>query len=97
MANEPQAPGLSTIQAAVQIVQNTVQCTMDGRSYEKQMEDLHGLMAEWSIREIQKDHPGVTLDQATHEDNELQPYAEAYWAATSAFFRKVYQACAAAA
>lgn len=97
MTTESQAPGLSTTQAAVQIVQNMVQCGMEGARYEQQMSDLHALMAEWAIREIQKDHPGVTLEQATHEDNELQPYAEAYWAATSAFFRKVFQACAAGA
>ena len=97
MTTESQAPGLSTTQAAVQIVQNMVQCGMEGARYEQQMSDLHALMAEWAIREIQKDHPGVTLEQATHVDNELQPYAEAYWAATSAFFRKVFQACAAGA
>ncbi len=97
MANETQAPGLSTTQAAVQIVQNMTQCGMNGAHYEKQVEDLHALMAEWAIREIQKDHPGVTVEQATHEDNEMQPYAEAYWAATSSFFRKVFQACAAGA
>ena len=52
MTTESQAPGLSTTQAAVQIVQNMVQCGMSGAAYEQQTEDLHGLMAEWAIREI---------------------------------------------
>lgn len=101
------APGLSPIQAAVQIVQNMIQCGMEGARYEQQMSDLHALMAEWALgqiraeyeqhmREVDPDYV-LTLAEVTDEANENTPMAEAYWAATSAFFRKVYQACAAAA
>lgn len=101
------APGLSPIQAAVQIVQNMIQCGMQPITYAQQMEDLHALTAEWALgqiraeyeqhmREVDPDYV-LTLAEVTNEANENTPMAEAYWAATSAFFRKVYQACAAAA
>lgn len=91
------APGLSTTQAGVQIVQRMAQCGMAGADYERDSNDLFGLMSEFAMREIQADFPQATLEQATHEDNENTPMAEAFWAATSLFFRKVYQAAAAAA
>lgn len=98
MANENQAPGLSTTQAGVQIVQNMVQCGCGASDYEQQSDDLFGLMSEFAIREIQANgFPQATLEIATNEANENTPMAEAYWAATSLFFRKVYQAAAAAA
>lgn len=100
-------PGLSPIQAAVQIIQNMLQSGMDGETYVRESQNLFGLMAEWSLgqireqyethmREVDPDYV-LTLDEVTSEDNENTPMAEAYWAATSAFFRKVYQAAAAAA
>lgn len=101
------APGLGTVQAAVQITQNILQCGMCGETYERDVETLHGLMSEFAFNEMRDEYQAhmreadpsyvLTLDEVTHEDNENTPMALAYWAATSLFFRKVYQACAAAA
>lgn len=98
------APGLSPIQAAVQIVQNVIQC---GSSQSKELDDLHALMSAWAFDQIKDEYQAhmrevdpeyvLTVEEVTDEANENTPMAEAYWAATSAFFRKVYQACAAAA
>lgn len=100
-------PGLSPVQAAVQIVQNMLQCGMTGDEYVSQSENLHGLMADFAFGEVRDEYQAhmreadpsyvLTLDEVTHEDNENTPMALAYWAATSLFFRKVYQAAAAAA
>ncbi len=107
MNNPVQAPGLSTIQAAVQIVQNMVQCGMSGPDYEADVGNLHGLMSEFAFGQMRAEYEGhlreadtayvLTLDEVLAEENETTPMALAYWAATSAFFRKVYQAAAAAA
>lgn len=100
-------PGLSPVQAAVQIAQNMLQCGMTGDEYVKQSENLHGLMSEFAFAQVREDYEPhmreadpdyvLTLDEVLHEDNENTPMALAYWAATSVFFRKVYQAAAASA
>jgi hypothetical protein len=100
-------PGLSPVQAAVQIIQNMLQCGMSGVEYERNLRDLHGLMADYAfagmrhsyelhLRETNPDYV-LTIEEVTSEENENTPMAEAYWAGTSAFYRKVYQALAAAA
>jgi hypothetical protein len=108
MSEATTPPGLSTIQAAVQIIQNMAQCGMSGADYERDIENLHGLMSEHAFRELRTNNPreiaaagyapsSLQLIEVTHEQNENTAMAEAYWAHTSAFFRKVYQALAAAA
>jgi hypothetical protein len=99
------APGLSSVQAGVQIVQNMVQC--GGCDYASQSEDLFGLMQSFAFEEIRAEYEAhlreadpsyvLTLDEVIAEENDGTPMAQAYWAATSLFFRKVYQAAAAAA
>lgn len=98
---------LSPIQRAVQIVQNMIQCGMASTSYYTEISTLHGLMSAWALEQIRGDYEPhmrevdpdyvLTLDEVTSEANENTPMALAYWAATSMFFRKVYQAAAAAA
>jgi hypothetical protein len=100
-------PGLSPIQAAVQITQNMLQCGMSGADYERDIENLHGLMSEYAFDQIRDQYQGhmreadpdyvLTLEEVLSDENDDTPMALAYWAATSAFFRKVYQAAAAAA
>lgn len=102
-------PGLSPVQAGVQIVQNMVQCGMDGKHYTREIESLHALMADFAMRELRANHAaliretlevrdphGVTVEDVTDEQHENTAMAEAYWAATSLFFRKVYSAAASA-
>jgi hypothetical protein len=91
----------------VQIIQNMLQCGMSGAGYEHELENLHGLMAEWAFAQMREQYEQhlreadpsylLTIEEVTSEENENTPMAEAYWAATSAFYRKVYQALAAAA
>lgn len=83
------------------------QCGMGGDDYERESGNLFGLMSEFAFNEIRDQYQThlretdpdyvLTLDEVLHEDNENTPMALAYWAATSLFFRKVYQAAAAAA
>lgn len=107
-AIENPAPGLSSVQAGVQIVQAMVQCGMNGAAYEGQSDDLFGLMQSFAMDELRNNHQAdivaagyrvesVDIEDVTHDSNENTPMALAYWAATSVFFRKVYQAAASAA
>lgn len=98
MVNENGAPGLSTVQAGVQIVQSMVQCGCGSDSYQEQSNNLFGLMDDFAMAEIKANgFPQATAAVVEDEANENSPMTEAYWAATSLFFRKVYQAAAAAA
>ncbi len=102
-ATQPQAR-LSPIQEAVQLTQNIVQAGEHGMD---NVNKLHALMSNWAfaqmrteyeqqLREADPDYV-LTIEEVLDEANEDTPMAAAYWAATSTFFRKVYQACAASA
>jgi hypothetical protein len=101
---EPQPGRLSPVQNGVQIVTEMVQLGMSGPEYEKRVAELHMIMAEAAFAEI-RNGPGdlgimlkaeeMTLEQVTSEEMEGSDVAEAYWAATSRFYRRVFQACAA--
>lgn len=94
---------LSPVQQGVQIVTEMVQLGMSKAAYEEKVGALHGLMADAAVAEIRSalpEHvsimaPQAIYDYVTAEENEGSIEAEAYWAATSKFFRRVYQACAA--
>lgn len=103
-----QTNGLNPVQIGVKIVQDVMICGTDGPDYEKQLATLHGVMSDFAMREIKTNNPrelaeigkapgNVLVEDVTSEENENTAIAEAYWAATSMFFRKVFQACAAAA
>jgi hypothetical protein len=95
---------LTPVQQGVQIVTEMAQLGMSGERYAESVSALHTLMAEAAFAEI-RNGPGdigimlkteqLTLEQVTSEEMEGSDVAEAYWAATSRFFRRVYQACAA--
>lgn len=106
MTNIPGAK-LSLVQEAVQIVQNIVQCGMDPSSYADEIQNLHCGMAAYALDEVRKAFPGYIPKEVGYQGlveevefvcrDEVHPAYETYWAATSTFFRKVYQAAAAAA
>lgn len=99
MASDTNPKILSATAQAVQLVQDMVQCGMTGARYEDEVSTLHALMSEFAMQECRANgmRPELTLEWVTHEDNENTPEAEAYWRQTSVFFRKVFQAAAAAA
>lgn len=96
---------LSPVQQGVNIVTEMAQLGMSGERYGESVSALHTLMAESAFAEIRGEYQEhmrevdpayvLTLEEVTSEANEGTPMAEAYWAATSKFFRRVYQACAA--
>lgn len=95
----------SPVQEGVEIVQRIVQ--LGATTYDQDIARLHELMSRFAFAEIREQYENhlretdpdyvLTVEEVTDEANENTPMAEAYWAATSAFFRKVYQAAAAAA
>lgn len=97
MQNGSNTPGLGPVQAGVQIVQDMIQCGMSGQDYEAQLRALHMLMSDFARREMRGIYAQDLIDTATDEENENDPAALAYWAATSLFFRRVYSASASAA
>jgi hypothetical protein len=99
---------LGPVQIALQLVQNVVICGMDGASYVADLSRIHEEMAAYAIGQlrsngweanIREGNPDfvLTVDYVTAEEREDSDIALAYWAETSAFFRKVFQAAAAAA
>lgn len=91
--------GLTPTQIGVNIIQQIVQLGMEGASYERSLNDLHGVMSDYAMAECRANgmSADLTLEQVTSDEMDASPEAEAYWRQTSAFFRKVFQACAAAA
>lgn len=102
-ATEPAvAVRLSPIQRAVQLVTELVQ--LGTSHYAEATAELHKLMRDWSYDQLVRERPGLEpgaqvppLDVLLGDEWENDPCTVAYWANTSAFFRKVYQASAAAA
>lgn len=100
----PIATRKSPVQEGVELVQRMVQ---GGEADQALVNRLHELMSRFAFAEIRSEYEGhlretargyvLTIEEVTDESNEHTPMAEAYWAATSLFFRKVYQAAAAAA
>jgi hypothetical protein len=96
---------LSPVQNGVQLVTEMVMLGMGGSEYEARVAQLHMIMAEAAFAEIRPEYQAhlreadpdhvLTLEEVTSEANEGTPMAEAYWAATSRFYRRVFQACAA--
>lgn len=93
---------LSPIAEAVQIIQNVV--VMGTSNPTEQIERLHALMRDWAYAsakangDIPADMPLTAALLGDDPNAEGEPAtATAYWRETSAFFRKVFQACAAAA
>ena len=91
---------LSNVQMGVQLVQNMIQCGMNGAEYERRLQDLHAHMSDFAMTEFRSvgliDRT-VPVEVVTDEQNETTRMAEEYWRQTSVFFRKVFQACAAGA
>lgn len=97
----------SPVQEGVELVQNMVQADMSPGAYGAAIERLHSLMSKFAMHEIRSEYeahmretdPGyvLTLEEVTADSNEDTPMAHAYWAATSLFFRKVFQAAAVSA
>jgi hypothetical protein len=98
---------LSPVQRGVEIVTNISQLGCSSDHYQQQIEELHELMAQAATNEV-REALGDRLPESVRvmpvsvaalwfsgEENEGSPEAEAYWAATSKFFRRIYQACAA--
>ena len=97
-----ETPRLSPVAEAVQIVQAV--CVTGASDHQEQIQRLHSLMRTWALQSAKDagDIPAdMTLTAALLGDDpsaEDEPAtATAYWRETSAFFRKVFQACAAAA
>jgi hypothetical protein len=106
MMNQPNLKiRLSPVSEGVSIVKDMVQLTYNGAMYEEKAERLHKLMETFALAEIRPVYepqlreadPGYVLTVEDVASNDETPMAEAYWAATSLFFRRVFQACAAAA
>lgn len=99
---------LSPVQQGVAHVQNIIQAGMEGARYEEAVEDLHRQMSAFAmayvrekgyeahLKEADPDYV-LTVEEVTSEWNEDTPMAECYWEGTSLFFRRVFQAAAAAA
>lgn len=102
MMNQPTTGRLSPIAEAVQIVQNV--CVTGTSDSEAQVARLHELMRTWSLQaakdagDIPQDMSMAAAMLGDDPNSEDEPAtAAAYWRETSAFFRKVFQAAAAAA
>lgn len=99
---------LSPVQQGVAHVQNIIQAGMEGARYEEALNDLHQQMSAFAMthvrekgyeahmRETDPDYV-LTVEEVTSEANEETPMAECYWEGTSIYFRRVFQAAAAAA
>lgn len=95
----------SPVQEGVEIVTQLVQLGTD--RYPELVRRLHQLMQRFALDAIHEQYEPTWRREAQErqsfaefvldEANEDEPFALAYWAATSAFFRKVYQAAAASA
>jgi hypothetical protein len=87
-------------------------CTLEphsGAEYRTALRRLHQLMQRFALDSIYEQYEDMWLsDKAVserlsfgewvcHKDHENEPFAKAYWAATSSYFRRVFQAAAAAA
>ena len=103
MATTNGAPRPSPVQQGVTIMQNLVLAGTTGERYVAEVNRLHGLMADFAMAELRTNSgftiaaENMTAEQVTSENIDGTPMAEAYWAATSLYFRKVFQAAAAAA
>lgn len=82
----------------------------DPAHYREGSDRLHELMSRFAVNQLRNDGWEqrmrteqddqdfvLTAENCTCEEAENTPLAEAYWAATSSYFRRVFQAAAAAA